>query len=118
MAELAKVETRLRDVPDMYAVFFETGSALLGVQGRNTITDAVRASRLHDAQRIEVVGFADGSGSAVDNEALANERALAVVEGLLRAGVPAERIDSRAAGTDAGGGDDALDRRVDITIIR
>ena len=59
MAELAKVETRLRDVPDMYAVFFETGSALLGVQARNTITDAVRASRLHDAQRIEVVGFAD-----------------------------------------------------------
>jgi ATP-binding cassette subfamily B protein len=51
-------------------------------------------------------------------EALANERALAVVEGLLQAGVPAARIDSRAAGAAADGGDDALDRRVDITIIR
>lgn len=114
MAELAKVETRLRDVPDMYAVFFETGSALLGVSARNIITDAVRASRLLDARRVEVVGFADASGSARDNEALADERTLAVVE----AGVPAEMIDSRAAGTDAAGGDDALDRRVDITIIR
>jgi outer membrane protein OmpA-like peptidoglycan-associated protein len=97
-------------------VFFDTGSALLGVPARNTITDAVRASRLLDAQRIEVVGFADASGSARDNEVLANERALAVVEGLLQAGVPAQRIDSRAAA--AAGGDDALDRRVDITIVR
>lgn len=118
MDELAKVEARLRDVPDMYAVFFETGSALLSVPARNTITDAVRASRLLDARRVEVVGFADASGSTRDNEALANERALAVVEGLLQAGVPAQTIDTRAAGADAGDGDAALDRRVDITIVR
>jgi OmpA-OmpF porin, OOP family len=118
MAELAKVEARLRDVPDMYAVFFEPGRASLGVPARNTITAAVRASRLLDARRIEVVGFADPSGSAQGNEALADERALAVVEGLLQAGVPAETIDTRAAGADGGGGDPALDRRVDITIVR
>jgi outer membrane protein OmpA-like peptidoglycan-associated protein len=118
MAELAKVEARLRDMPDMYVVFFETGSAHLSVPARNTITDAVRASRLLDARRIEVVGFADASGSAPDNEALANERALAVVEGLLQAGVPAQTIDTRAAGAPAGGGDGASDRRVDITVVR
>ena len=118
MEELATVEARLRDVPDMYAVFFETGSALLSVTGRNTITHAVRASRLLDARRIEVMGFADASGSARDNEALANERALAVVDGLLQAGVPAAMIDSRAAGAAAGERDDALDRRVDITIVQ
>jgi outer membrane protein OmpA-like peptidoglycan-associated protein len=64
-----------------------------------------------------VVGFADASGSARDNEALANERALAVVEGLLQAGVPAATIDTRAADA-AASGDAALDRRVDITIVR
>jgi OmpA-OmpF porin, OOP family len=115
--ELAKAEARLRDVPEMYTVFFETGSALLGVPARNTITDAVRAARLLDAERIEVVGFADATGSARANEALADERALAVVDGLLRAGVPAEIIDTAAAGATAGGSD-ALDRRVDITIVR
>jgi OOP family OmpA-OmpF porin len=118
MEELAKVEARLHDVPDMYAVFFDPGSALLTVPARNTITHAVRASHLLDARRIEVVGFADPSGSARDNEALANERALAVVEGLLQAGVRATMIDTAAAGAAAEGGDAALDRRVDITIIR
>jgi OOP family OmpA-OmpF porin len=118
MAELAEVEDRLRDVPDMYAVFFDTSSALLSVPARNTITDAVRASRLLDARRIEVVGFADAAGSARYNEALADERALAVVEGLLQAGVPAAMIETGTAGAAAGDGDAALDRRADITIIR
>jgi OmpA-OmpF porin, OOP family len=118
MDELAKVEARLQDVPDMYAVYFDTGSALLSVPSRNTITDAARAARLLDARRVDVVGFADRSGSARDNEALANERALSVVEGLLQADVPAEMIDTRAAGAPAGDGDAALDRRVEITIVR
>jgi OOP family OmpA-OmpF porin len=117
-AELAKVEAKLRDVPDMYMVFFEPGSALLSVSARNTVTAAVRASRLLDARRIEVVGFADPSGAARDDEALANERALAVVEGLLQAGVPPAAIETRAVVADAGGGDATLDRRVDITIVQ
>jgi OOP family OmpA-OmpF porin len=118
MDELAKVEARLHDVPDMYAVYFDTGSALLSVPGRNTITDAARAVRLLDARRVDVVGFADRSGSARDNEALANERALSVVEGLLQADVPADMIDTRAASAPAGDGDADLDRRVEITILR
>jgi OmpA-OmpF porin, OOP family len=116
MAQMDKVEARLRDLPDMYAVYFETGSALLSVLGRNTITDAVRALRLRDARRVDVVGFADAAGSAAANEALANDRALAVVEGLLQAGVPAEQINSTAARAAAGGAD-ARDRRVDITLV-
>jgi OmpA-OmpF porin, OOP family len=116
MTELAALEARLRDVPQMYAVFFDTGSTLLSVPARNTITDAVHAARVLDAERVEVVGFADASGSARDNEALANDRALAVVDALLQAGVPADMIDTSAAG--AAGGGDALDRRVDITIVR
>jgi hypothetical protein len=41
-----------------------------------------------------------------------------VVDGLLRAGVPAAVIDTRAAGADPRDGDAALDRRVDITIVQ
>jgi outer membrane protein OmpA-like peptidoglycan-associated protein len=99
-------------------VFFETGSALLSVPARNTITDAARAVRLLDARRVDVVGFADPSGSARANEALANERALSVAEGLLQAKVPAEMINVGTAGAAAGDADAARDRRVDITIVR
>jgi OmpA-OmpF porin, OOP family len=117
MTELAELEARLRDVPEMYTVFFDTGSTLLSVPARNAITDAVHAARVLDAERIEVVGFADATGSARANEALADDRALAVVDALLQAGVPAEIIDTSAAAVATGGGD-ALDRRVDITIVR
>jgi OOP family OmpA-OmpF porin len=117
MEQLAKVEARQLDLPDMYSVFFETGSALLSVPARNTITDAVRAAELLEADAIEVVGFADGAGSAQANEALANDRALAVVEALLQAGVPAEVVETATSGT-AGGAGDAHNRRADITLIR
>ncbi len=117
MEELAKIEARQLDLPDMYSVFFETGSALLSVPARNTITDAVRAAELLEAEAIEVVGFADGSGSAQANELLANDRALAVVEALLQAGVPAEVVETATSGT-AGGAGDAQNRRADITLIR
>jgi OOP family OmpA-OmpF porin len=118
MAELAKVEARQRDLPEMYAVFFETGSALLSVPARNTITDTVRAWDRLDAQRIDVVGFADATGSAASNQVLADERALAVVEGLLQAGVPADLIDAtgRIAATTSDTA--AQDRRVDIALIQ
>ena len=115
--QLALVEAKLYDVPDMYAVFFETSSALLSVQARNTISDAVRAVRFLKPQRVDVVGFADAAGSTAYNESLANDRALAVVEGLLQAGVPADLISPEARGA-AGGETAAENRRVEIALVR
>jgi outer membrane protein OmpA-like peptidoglycan-associated protein len=117
MTELANIEARQRDLPDTYTVFFETGSALLSVPARNTLTDTARAWDRLEPRRIDVVGFADATGSAVANQALADQRALSVVDGLLQAGVPAERID--ATGRIAAGGTDpaAQDRRVDIALV-
>ena len=118
MTELAKVEARQRDLPDTYAVFFETGSALLSVPARNTITDTARAWDRLDAQRIDVVGFADATGSAASNQALADERALAVVEGLLQAGIPADLIDASGRIAASNAATAAQDRRVDIALVR
>jgi len=118
MAELAKVEATQRDLPDSYAVFFETGSALLSVPARNTITDSVRALDRRGAQRIDVVGFADATGSAASNQALADQRANAVVEGLLQAGVPADLIDASGRIAASNAETAALDRRVDIALVR
>jgi outer membrane protein OmpA-like peptidoglycan-associated protein len=118
MTELATVEARQRDLPDTYAVYFETGSTLLSVSARNTITDTARAWDRLDAQRIDVVGFADSTGAAASNQVLADERALAVVEGLLHAGVPADLIDSSGRIAAAGAGTAAQDRRADIVLVR
>ena len=118
MTELAQVEARQRDLPDSFAVYFETGSALLSVPARNTITDTARAWDRLDAQRIDVVGFADATGAAASNQVLADERARAVVQGLLQAGVPAERIDSTGRIASASAGTAAQDRRADIVLVR
>jgi outer membrane protein OmpA-like peptidoglycan-associated protein len=117
MAELAKVEARQRDLPDSYAVFFETGSALLSVPARNTITDSVRAWDRLDAERIDVVGYADATGSAASNQALADGRAQAVVDGLLQAGVPADLIDASGRIATSNAATAAQDRRVDIALV-
>jgi OOP family OmpA-OmpF porin len=117
MEELAKIEAMQRDLPETYAVYFDRGSSLLSVPARNTISDSARAWDLLEARRVDVVGYADPSGAAAANQVLADERALAVVEGLLQAGVPAESIDStgRVAGA---GGSAAQDRRADIALVR
>jgi hypothetical protein len=49
---------------------------------------------------------------------LADERARAVVEGLLQAGVPADLIDSSGRIAAAGAGTAAQDRRADIVLVR
>lgn len=118
MEEIAKIEAMQRDLPETYAVFFETGSALLSVPARNTLTDSVRAWDRLDARRIDVVGFADGTGSGASNQVLADGRALAVVEGLLQAGVPAELIDSIGQVAAASAQGAAQDRRADIALVR
>lgn len=115
--QLALVEGKLYDVPDMYAVFFETSSALLSVRARNTVTDAARAVRFLKPRQIDVVGFADATGATAYNETLANDRALAVVEGLLQAGVPPDLINSEARGA-TGAGATAENRRVEIALVR
>ena len=53
-----------------------------------------------NADQIRVTGYTDATGSRATNEALAVQRADAVVQILLRRGVPAERIFSSAVGAD------------------
>ena len=98
MAELAKVEARLRDVPDMYAVFFETGSALLE-----------RAGAQHD-HRCGARGCGCSTRSGSTWSALPMRPARRATtrrwrtsarsrwsRALLQAGVPAEMINIRRA---------------------
>jgi outer membrane protein OmpA-like peptidoglycan-associated protein len=99
--------------PEPYVVLFESGSDRLDAVGLNVATRASRAAMLRAPARINVVGYADPSGSATRNEALSLQRAENVAAALERAGVAPERIQVQARGA-SGAAEDA--RRVEITL--
>lgn len=76
------------------------------------------------ADEIRVTGFTDATGSRSSNEALALARADAVVQVLLRRGIPPERIFSSGVGADEYIADNAsergraLNRRVEVLLLR
>jgi len=103
----------LADLPEAYAVLFESGSDMLGGDGLNVATAVARAVALTEPARIEVVGYADASGSATTNEALSLRRAENVAAALQRAGVSADLLSVQSRGaTEAG----AEGRRVDVIL--
>jgi membrane fusion protein (multidrug efflux system) len=62
-----------------------------------------------------VHGYVDASGSASRNKTLARQRAQAVRDSLVAAGVPATRVTLEKP-TNIVGGESALARRVDIVL--
>ena len=113
LASLADTEQAVvAAYPEPYVVLFESGSDRLDAVGLNVATTASRAATLREPSRINVVGYADPSGSAARNEALSLHRAENVAAALARAGVSPELIEVQARGA-APGADDS--RRVEIT---
>lgn len=103
----------LADLPESYAVLFEPGSDMPGGDGLNVATAVARAVALTEPARIEVVGFADASGSAAANEALSLRRAENVAAALERAGVSAELLNVQSRGATGPG---AERRRVQVIL--
>jgi OmpA-OmpF porin, OOP family len=99
-------------LPEPYVVLFESGSDRLDAVGLNVATTVSRAALVRAPTRINVVGYADRTGSANLNEALSLQRAENVAAALARAGVSPERIEVQARGA-SGAAEDG--RRVEIT---
>jgi outer membrane protein OmpA-like peptidoglycan-associated protein len=104
-------------------VYFHTGQAAL------TGAVAERVERLGEIMKgfddfaIVIEGHADPRGDETYNDQLSAERAAAVRDALIRAGLAGEKITTRASGersaTSAEGDIDAmaLERRVDVSIV-
>jgi flagellar motor protein MotB len=77
-----------------------------------------------NADQIRITGYTDATGSRASNDALAQARADAVVQILLRRGVPRERIVSNAIGAEEYIADNtsdrgrALNRRAEVLLMR
>jgi outer membrane protein OmpA-like peptidoglycan-associated protein len=115
VAALGRTEQAvLAEVPEFYVVPFEPGSDVVGGEGLNVATFVARAVPLVEPARIEVVGYADASGSAAANEALSLRRAENVAAALERAGVSAQLLDVQSRGATAAPIDAVVGRRVDV----
>ena len=96
------------------SVYFETGSAAIGDEGKATLAGAA-AIVAAEGGNVALTGHTDKTGDAAANEELAKQRALAVRDALVAAGVPEASIVMQAPMFVTGAVDDRAARRVDIT---
>jgi outer membrane protein OmpA-like peptidoglycan-associated protein len=94
--------------------YFASGKAELAAGASEALVDVVKGAR--GGKKIVVSGFHDVRGNAVRNAELARQRALAVREALMAAGVADHQIRLEKPVQAAGTGSDAEARRVEITL--
>lgn len=104
-------------------VYFHTGEATLNGAVAERVERLGEIMQGFDDFAIVIEGHADPRGDESYNEQLSAERAAAVREALLRAGLPGDKITTRATGerdsqsTDGDLDAMALERRVDLSIV-
>jgi outer membrane protein OmpA-like peptidoglycan-associated protein len=104
-------------------ILFPTGQSSLNRQAKERVTRLAQLIKQRDGLVVVVDGYADARGTAEYNEQLSAARAASVRDALIGAGVPAERITTRAEGEQeatAGVHDVdalALERRVHVTLV-
>jgi outer membrane protein OmpA-like peptidoglycan-associated protein len=100
--------------PVLARLYFELGRAEVSPDAPVALAPLVKGAK--EGRRIAISGFHDASGDAAANEELAKQRAFAVRDLLVAAGVPAERIELRKPALTTGEGDPREARRVEVTL--
>ena len=120
--ETRQLRAAVRDALDVQVLFRTDENTLPDETQRRLVRLAGALAEL-DGMLVRIEGYADSRGETEHNELLSAQRAAAVMETLIRAGVPAERISvnsygeqhSSAAENDLDGL--AMERRVQLTVI-
>lgn len=94
--------------------YFASGEAELAAGAADALVDVVKGAR--GGKKVLISGFHDDKGNAARNAELARQRALAVREALIAAGVPDSQIRLDKPAQTAGTGSDAEARRVEIAL--
>lgn len=106
------------------AIDFKSGSAVLTDNGKAAVAEvaAVIKANVEQLQGISIVGHTDSRGNANMNRTISANRARAVMQALVDAGVPQALITSEGRGPDQPVADNATEegrranRRVDISV--
>ncbi|MCK9987514.1 MAG: hypothetical protein AzoDbin1_03986 [Azoarcus sp.] len=96
--------------------YFAVGEATLPADASPDIATIVVALDAAPGKKVLLSGFHDETGGAAVNAEVSKNRALAVRDALLEAGVPAERVLLRRPAVTLGGGDAAEARRVEARV--
>ena len=97
-------------------IHFESGSTRLPVETGAALSGIIETLRADPALEVVVSGFHDATGSAAANAEIARERATAVRDALLAAGIDEARIDLEKPALTTGSGDAAEARRVEVRV--
>ena len=100
----------------MARLYFELGKAELPADALTQLTPLITAARDNSAARWVISGFHDASGDAAANAELAKQRAFAVRDLLVTAGVSTQSIELSKPAITMGGTDPHEARRVDVTL--
>jgi len=95
-------------------LLFAKGSAALDARAKATLADVAAAMKARPDLKVAVSGYVDADGTRAANTVLAKNRAVAVRDALVAAGVPAARIELRPPADIVGGADPDQARRVDV----
>lgn len=99
------------------AVYFASGSAEIASEYRPLLDQAAQYLRAHPAARLALVGYADSSGSPDPNASLAERRATAIADLLVRLyGVDPRLVSTIALGVDYRATDPSSARRADVRV--
>ena len=104
-------------------IYFHTGESAIDTRIAERLTSIGAVLSLIDDFTLVIEGHADGRGDAEYNAQLSADRALAVRDVLVAAGVPADRITATGAGEALSTADEkdldslALERRVQVNLL-
>ena len=94
--------------------YFASGKADLAAGAAEAMADLVKGAQ--SGRKLVISGFHDATGDATMNAELARQRALAVRDALMAAGVAESQIELKKPEEVTGSGSDAEARRVEITM--
>jgi K(+)-stimulated pyrophosphate-energized sodium pump len=99
--------------------YFDSGKIVLPADASSTIKAVVEYAKANPNAKLSVSGYHDATGKIEDNQKLAKDRAMNVVDLLKSAGVPEDRImTQKPVQTTGGAADDKEARRVEINIAQ
>ncbi|MFT3804840.1 MAG: sodium-translocating pyrophosphatase [Burkholderiaceae bacterium] len=103
-------------LPETAVLYFGLASSELPADASSRVDALIAYARQHADARIDVSGFHDASGDPTRNAELAKERALAVRQLLISAGLPDSQIVLNKPVETTGGGDERQARRVEVKV--
>ncbi len=95
--------------------YFATGKAELAQGAASALADPIAAAL--GGKKLAISGFHDATGSADANAELAKQRALAVRQVLMAAGVAEAALELRKPEVTTGSGNNAEARRVEVVVL-